>query len=168
MTELKLKMDEFSKFIDDIVKALCSVLLVVMVVSILLQIGSRYLSRPLPWTEELSRFCMIWMVFLGSSTLIRDWENTAVTFLLDRIPENLRHFISFLIKCSMLLLMLTLLYESIKELPVISLREKSPAMMISMFVPKSSVIFGSLLISLQLIWIMVNDFLEKGRKDGND
>lgn len=160
MSELKLKLNEFSKFIDDIVNTLCSILLVVMVVSIMLQIGSRLILRPFPWTEELARFCMIWMAFLGASTLIRDWENTTVTFLLDKVPENPRKIINFLIKCTMLLLILVLLFESIKELPAIALREKSAAMMISMFIPKSSIIFGSLLIALQLIWNIVNDFLK--------
>jgi len=169
MTDLKFRLDEFSKFIDDIIKAFCSILLVTMVVSITLQVFSRYIvSKPLPWTEELSRFCMIWMVLLGASTLIRDWDNTTVSFLLNKIPENPRWFVRLLIRFSMLMLMLILLYESIKELPVISIREKSAAMRISMFIPKSSVIFGSLMIVLQLIWIIINDFLEKRGLDGHD
>ncbi len=45
--------------------------IVVMFVSVGLGVGSRYIvGRPLFWTEELARFALIWMTFLGSAVLL--------------------------------------------------------------------------------------------------
>lgn len=45
--------------------------IIVMFVSVGLAVGSRYiLGRPLFWTEELARFALVWMTFLGSAVLL--------------------------------------------------------------------------------------------------
>jgi TRAP-type C4-dicarboxylate transport system permease small subunit len=45
--------------------------IIVMFVSVGLGVGSRYIiGRPLFWTEELARFALIWMTFLGSAALL--------------------------------------------------------------------------------------------------
>ena len=45
--------------------------IIVMFVSVGLAVGSRYiLGRPLFWTEELARFALVWMTFLGSAALL--------------------------------------------------------------------------------------------------
>jgi len=46
-------------------------LLVTVCVVVLLQVGMRYLfAYPNPWSEEVSRFCFIWMSMLGASSAV--------------------------------------------------------------------------------------------------
>jgi TRAP-type C4-dicarboxylate transport system permease small subunit len=45
--------------------------IIVMFISVGLAVGSRYVvGRPLFWTEELARFALVWMTFLGSAVLL--------------------------------------------------------------------------------------------------
>ncbi|SVB47959.1 uncharacterized protein METZ01_LOCUS200813, partial [marine metagenome] len=46
-------------------------LLVTVSVVVLLQVGMRYLfAYPNPWSEEVSRFCFIWMSLIGASLAV--------------------------------------------------------------------------------------------------
>ncbi|MDD3427877.1 MAG: TRAP transporter small permease subunit [Caldisericia bacterium] len=45
----------------------------ILISNIVLQVILRYFfGKPLPWGEELSRFLLVWIVFLGA--IILDWE----------------------------------------------------------------------------------------------
>jgi TRAP-type C4-dicarboxylate transport system permease small subunit len=53
---------------------LITVLIAVMIVPVTLQIFSRFLDF-IPmyiWTEEVARFCLIWLIMLGATIAVRD------------------------------------------------------------------------------------------------
>ncbi len=51
---------------------LCIFLIVIMVVLVLLQVGTRYvLYAPLAWTEEAARYCVVWAGLLGTTLSFR-------------------------------------------------------------------------------------------------
>lgn len=159
--KLRKELREISAMLDKGIEILCSLLLFVMMIAVTLQIVSRYVfPTPLSWTEELSRFCMIWMAFLGASSLMHTSENTSVTFLLEKLSPPFHLAFDLFVKALMFALMAGLLYLSATELPKYTLGEKSAAMMISMLIPKSSIIFGSLFIILQLLWAIVDTVLK--------
>ncbi|MCD8138645.1 MAG: TRAP transporter small permease [Planctomycetaceae bacterium] len=155
-------LEDIGEMLNTLVKAACILLLTVMVVAVTLQIFSRYiLPKPLPWTEEVARFCMVWLCFLGSSCLIRTWENTGVTFFLDMFPPRIKFGVDIAIKITMLLFVAGLFWLAATQLPRISLNEKSPALMMSMLIPKSSIIFGFLVIAVQLLLVIVEAFFTR-------
>lgn len=72
--KLRKELDEISEIIDKIVQWVCIVLTFMMFISVTFQVFGRYVTRStIAWTEETSRYCMIWLAFLGSSTLVRRW-----------------------------------------------------------------------------------------------
>lgn len=157
---LRKELNEISEIVDKIVRWICIVLTFLMFVSISYQVIGRYVTKSsIAWTEETSRYCMIWLAFLGSSTLVRNWENSSVTFLVQRLPAKAQKYTSVAHIVIMLAFMLTIFIISCQEVPKYSLREISPALRISMFVPKSSILFGSGIISFQLLWKLVDSLL---------
>jgi TRAP-type C4-dicarboxylate transport system permease small subunit len=65
-----------------------SALLAVLTVVVSYQVLGRYASfvpRAL-WTEEVSRLCLAWMVFLGAALAVRRSEH----FVIDLIPERVQ------------------------------------------------------------------------------
>ena len=68
-----------------ILKGLLTFLMLLMVVPVLLQIVSRY-SGTIPryiWTEEVARFCFVWIVMIGSMIAVRDESH----FTVDLLPQ---------------------------------------------------------------------------------
>jgi len=60
---------------------------IAMTITVLLGVFYRYLIRsPLGWTEELSRYLMIWMAFLSVALCIWRHEHVGVTLFIKKIP----------------------------------------------------------------------------------
>ena len=154
--KLRKELDEISEIIDRLVSIICIALTGLMFLSVLYQVIGRYfISTSIAWTEETARYCMIWLAFLGASMLVRSNENSSVTFIKDRLPKNIRKAVDLSILVVMLVFMLIIFAISISQVGY-SLNEISPALRIIMFIPKSSILFGSLIVSLQLIWKIVD------------
>ncbi|MDR2392094.1 MAG: TRAP transporter small permease [Planctomycetota bacterium] len=62
-----------------------------MCVLLLLQLISRYLfSRPLLFTEEFSRFCYVWIAFIGLAVAHRRNDHIRIDLFLNWLPERAR------------------------------------------------------------------------------
>ncbi len=86
-----------------ILLALVAVLLAVLTVVVTYQVIGRYvpfIPRPL-WTEEISRLCLAWLVFLGAALAIRRSEH----FVIDAIPRRVDERIGRGLQLLVLLLM---------------------------------------------------------------
>lgn len=60
-----------------------------MTVSVLLGVLFRYaLKAPLPWSEEMARYLMIWGVSLGASIAFREGSHVGITILMDRLSKT--------------------------------------------------------------------------------
>lgn len=70
-------------------------LLVIMTVIVLLQVLFRYiLNMPLSWTDETSRFMMIYMTYLCLPLIYLQDKNIAMTFLLDGLNgKRVKHLL---------------------------------------------------------------------------
>jgi len=68
-----------------VLQVLLTVLMGILIVPVVMQILSRF-SEAIPryiWTEEVARFCFIWIVILGSMIAVRDGTH----FDLDILPK---------------------------------------------------------------------------------
>ena len=66
-------------------KVLLTSLMLLMIVPVLLQILSRY-SGIIPryiWTEEVARFCFVWIIMIGSMIAVREESH----FRVDLLPQ---------------------------------------------------------------------------------
>ncbi len=57
---------------------------------VLLQVASRLLGAPIPWTEEATRYLFVWMIFLGLAAGFRTVETARVTIFISMAPQALR------------------------------------------------------------------------------
>ncbi len=62
-----------------------------MTAVLMLQVLARYvLQVSIPWTEEVSRYLLMLMTFVGAALALRDRQHIAITFLLDRLTHTQR------------------------------------------------------------------------------
>jgi len=58
------------------------------IVVVTAQVLFRYvLNRSLAWTEELSRYLFVWIIFLGAALAIRDATHIRIDMLVTRLPK---------------------------------------------------------------------------------
>ncbi|WP_375262677.1 TRAP transporter small permease [Palleronia sp.] len=80
-----------------------------LAVVITLQIVSRVLFTAVSWTEEVARFLLVWLTFLGATLALAEKRHIAVTLLTDRLPPALARVIAMvgLVAMSAFLIALT-------------------------------------------------------------
>jgi TRAP-type C4-dicarboxylate transport system permease small subunit len=121
-----------------------------MVIIVIAGVIARYAMRnPFAWTEEASRFLMIWMVLIGMSVVTRNRENLCVEFLVIKFPL----FLQRAVKLVNDLLILYFLYILTREGLVMAMNAKMqvvPSLGITMFYPLLCIPAGGLLTMTQL------------------
>jgi TRAP-type C4-dicarboxylate transport system permease small subunit len=80
-----LRLREFNAIFYRLLQRVITVLMGLLIVPVTLQIFSRY-TELIPryiWTEEVARFCLIWIIMLGAMIAVRDGTH----FDLDILPK---------------------------------------------------------------------------------
>ena len=86
------------KIIEGIQTTICIVFFVFIITLGTFQIFGRYIfSFSLPWTEEVMRFCSIWLAMIGSSLTVRVDGHVSVDILLGFMSDNKKKAILFVV-----------------------------------------------------------------------
>lgn len=120
------------KFIRKATEVVIIFLFIILVSTVFLQVVARYaFNSPPTWTEELARYCQVWIIILASSICIRKGSHLAVDYLSHKFPPFLGRFIRVLIS------ILIAVYVAVVtvfgwRLMVVGHYQVSPAMQINM------------------------------------
>ena len=71
--------------INKVVHIILIALMVVLVIAVFCQITFRFFDYSIAWTEELSRYSMIWMTFLGAAYALATRAHIGMELLVDRM-----------------------------------------------------------------------------------
>ncbi len=130
-----------------------------MVIIVISGVIARYAMRnPFAWTEEASRFLMIWMVLIGMSVVTRNRENLCVEFLVIKFPLLLQRFVKLVNDLLILYFLYILTVEGI-DMAVNARTQLVPSLGITMFYPLLCIPVGGLLTMTQLGLQMLIDLL---------
>ena len=84
------QIQRLSDFINKIIAHLCLFSMASMTIIVLLGVLFRYLFRfPLSWTEESSRYLMIWGASLAISMGIKEKGHVGLTIVMDKLKSRL-------------------------------------------------------------------------------
>lgn len=133
-----------------------------MVCIVIAGVIARYvLSTPLPWSEELSKFLMIWMVLIGMSIVTRHRENLGVTFLVEKLPIWLQRIIKLANESLVMWFLVVLAIEGV-SMATKAKFQVAPSLGTSMYYPLLSIPVGAGLTIVQLALQMLVDLLSWG------
>ncbi len=92
------RLETFSNRLNQWVERLVFVLGLAMAVIVVLQVFARYvLNNSLFWSEELARYCLVWISFLGASVAYHDRAHPGVNLLFSRLTPALERFVAILV-----------------------------------------------------------------------
>ncbi len=116
------------RFIEILVVFLFSVL----VIAVFAQVVARYVfNNPPAWTEELARFCQVWIILLTSSICVRKGSHLAVDYIGPSLPRKARRFIGVFTGFLIVVYSAVVTVWGVK-LMAIGTMQVSPAMQINM------------------------------------
>ena len=116
---------------DRVVTWFVVILLLGLTAVVTLQIIARVFFEAFSWTEELSRYLLVWSTFLGASMGFKRGAHVAITFLVDWSSAALRPWMAIVIHgLSILFFLVGIVYgvEMIQQ----QVFQISPAMGLSM------------------------------------
>ncbi|MFA5026864.1 MAG: TRAP transporter small permease [Candidatus Methylomirabilota bacterium] len=144
-------LESWSAACNRVVRLLLVALSAVMVVTILLQVFLRYvLKSSLPWSEELSRYLMVWIGLMGASLALHEGRHVGVTFLMERTPALPRRILTGLAFAVVGWFLWLMFAEGIRLLGNIW-QQRSPAMNLPMVIPYAAIPLGAIFMMVQLL-----------------
>jgi len=149
--------EKVSDILDHFVRYINIILIIVMTFTILLQVFYRYvLNNSLTWTEEIARFIMVWMVFLGFSMVSKRKVNISLEFFLKKISSKVRKPLEILLQVYIIYFLLILFKLGI-VLVESAYRQVAPASQISMKWVYLALPAGIVILVFQHIVLLIKD-----------
>jgi len=118
MKSLVILLKNANSFIRRIEEEICSIIVVMLVVSTAIGVFWRYvLHNPLPWPNELGMFLLLWLAFLGASLTNKDDGHYKISILYNALPEKVQRVTNILNDLLKLTFLIIFIYISIRVFP---------------------------------------------------
>lgn len=150
----------FMDGINQLLIRMCGVALAAMVLSVFIGVLARFVFThtamrfSVPWTEEVSRYLMIWTVFVGGGIACRHGKLIGVEFLIGELPVPLGRavkYISFLLAGAFYLLLIFVGWQWVE----FGNSQTSPVMEIPMVTINLALIVGGVLMLLNTLALVL-------------
>lgn len=153
-------MKKFLDFIDNLEENIITVLLPLMCIVVFSATFFRYTKLlVIPWAEELARYLMIWIIFLGIGTGAKRNSHFAVEVIVNSFPKSVKKYFLILraLIVSIFCFIIILLSINIMKVQVL-MQQTSPTLKIPMWIAYLAVPVGCALMIIRLIQNFINDF----------
>ncbi|MCF6094839.1 TRAP transporter small permease [Microaerobacter geothermalis] len=82
---------------NEVMKHILNLLLFVMVIVVFAQVLIRYIfDQPLAWSEELARYILVWITFLGAAYAMSKKAHVGVEIVVKLFPKNFQKIVTVL------------------------------------------------------------------------
>ena len=96
--DLLTALDRLTVALVALVRLVCIVLAAAIFVIVVVAVIARYgFGQAVSWTEEVPRYLLIWVSFLGAAVCVLKREHVGFDVLLNAMPPRARHFTSLAI-----------------------------------------------------------------------
>lgn len=131
----KSKLKSFFQMINKVTDTIAALTAAGIFIVVIWQIIGRLIGYPAPWTEELTRFIFIWLIYLGIGIGFRKGESARVTMVLKYFPKFIQKasiWIYSVATIAFFLFMLVLGFELMSQ--QIMTNEKSSVLLLPMWI----------------------------------
>jgi TRAP-type C4-dicarboxylate transport system permease small subunit len=127
-----------------------------MAMLVAVQVFCRYvLNQSLFWSEELARYLLVWLTFLGASTAYRRQAHPGVDILYTRMPPKIRQGCSVLIHMVSLGLFAVMIIYGWQFAYFIRL-QYSPALQLPKWIVLSIIPVSGIVLSIHGLFFLAN------------
>lgn len=144
--------------INSLVEWIVSVMLVIMVIVVFLQVIFRFIIQSsLSWSEEMARYLLVWISFLGASIGVKKKAHIGVEAVTMFLPDKIKKIVALIANLSAMVFFIVIIVWGYKILSIVS-NQVSPAMEIPMSIPYSALSTSGVLMLLYSIENFIKTF----------
>lgn len=150
------------KVVNKILQVIVVAMLGVMSVVVFAQVLFRMVHMSIPWSEELSKYLLIWSTFLGSALCIRKGSMVGLEFLKNRMHgKNQKVFqtVLNLIVCAMLCFLISVGFWAVRRVWF----QITPVLKLSMGMMYAAIPVGAVFMLINQILVTI--YLWKGEEN---
>ena len=143
------KLEKVLKGIEKAVIVICYILVSVMVVNTTVGVFFRFvLNNAIPWTEELGRYLMIYVGFLGCYLASRDNSHVGIEMFVNLFKPGARLVFKAASRLVVIAFLVIVLAKSGEQLQLLKI-QKSSALELPMAIPYAAVSVGIFLMLIE-------------------
>ena len=153
---------DIDKVINKILRFIVIIMLSVMSVVVFAQVLFRIVHLSIPWSEELSKYLLIWSTFLGAAICIRKGSLVGLEFLKNSMSEEKQKILQTilnLIVCAMLLFLINVGFWAVRTVWF----QITPVLKLSMGLMYAAIPIGSVFMLINQILVTI--YLWKGEEN---
>ena len=144
----------FFRLLSRLIESLVVLIAGIIVAIVTAEVTLRYLfSHSMIFTEELSRYLMVWIVFLGSALAIRDGSHIHIQILVKRLGPRMQQNVKLASYALIIAFLVFITVEGLKILPR-QLQQMCITIDISLFYFYLAIPVGSILMIIFLLPII--------------
>ncbi|WP_422122382.1 TRAP transporter small permease [Planococcus sp. X10-3] len=107
-------------------RTIIALMLLTIVGVTILQVVSRFVfNEPLTWPDELGRFLLIWMVFIGAAVVSFDDRHLGVEFIQEKMSPKVKLISSMIIRLLILLFLFITIFSSFELIQIAHMRSSA-------------------------------------------
>lgn len=152
-------MTKINKFINHMEEYFAVFTLIIVSFLVFVQVVLRYVFNiSLVWSEEITRYLIIWLILIGSSIAVREKAHAAVNVVVSFLPPFPKSIFKILANLTGIVFCIILVCSSVITVSnVIELGNVTPATGIPMAIPYLSLTIGGLLMLFRFIQLLIDD-----------
>ena len=141
-------LNKISDVVNTLVEYIVAILMGLMVIVVFVQVLFRLFAGSLPWSEELARYMMIYLVYLGASVGVKYGNHIAVEFLATILPKKGQDVLEIIVDILCLACFVVIVIFGWKLVGV-TMMQRSPAMQLPMGTIYFALVLGAALMFVQ-------------------
>ena len=171
--------DIFNTVFEKVEDYAVTVFFMTMIVVIFMQITFRAVASidhpffanvpALPWTEELARYAMAYLVFVGASVTAKEGAHVGITALPNALPPRAERYLrtaALLIAFAFSLIVLNISLDILQQM--MGTGQISPVLAVPMWTIFLALPIGSALMSIRFLQAAYKQFTMKEREEGGE
>lgn len=140
------------------------ILFFVLVIAVFLQVLFRFvLEQPLAWTEELSRYLLVWITFLGAGYGMSIKAHPSIEILFDKAGPALKKVIHVVTTILIIFFFWQVFINSIEFIER-SMVQTSPVLRLPMGLVYTVIPISSVLFVINLLYVMSTEWRKEETK----
>jgi TRAP-type C4-dicarboxylate transport system permease small subunit len=146
---------KLSKSINKYLTGLIGIFMVFMVIDVFLQVLFRFvIERPLSWTEEVSRYLFVWIVWIGSAIVLAEKAHVGIDILVKKFSSNWQRRMEVLIYLVFLFPLCIMLYQGV-ALAKLNMNQPSAALRMPMGIPYAAIPIAAFVMILNTLFYIL-------------